>query len=106
MMFTLTILPDGHAILTTEEDMAALFDTHDHATVEGWATYHKHLGWRALGCRIVGHRLPPKPSPANGYAPSNYARCSRCRSWIKWFVDGQHRWGSLSRSCDSTLAKP
>ena len=79
--------------------MDAKFNRNDHATRPGWATYHKRrnqsLRQRVHG--LLGHRLPASPpSPANGYSPSNYARCGRCRVWLKWFVVGQHRFGSIA----------
>ena len=71
--------------------------TFEHASTEGWATYHQRMhGWRWLICAVVGHRLPAKPDPANGYSPGNYARCSRCRNPFKWFVVRQHRYGGLA----------
>jgi len=67
---------------------AAVFNVNDHAIVAGWATYQKR-------CRDHPHIEAPEPKPANGYSPSNYALCA-CGAAIKWFVVGQHRYGSLS----------
>jgi hypothetical protein len=67
---------------------AAVFDTNDHAIVAGWATYHADTPAHP-------HIEADQPSPSNGHSPSNYARCA-CGAWVKWFVVGQHRYGSVS----------
>lgn len=76
--------------------MKATFDRNDHALTAGWATYHIHRGWRAVFC-LLGHQLPPMPGSPNGNSPTNYARCRRCRGFMKWFVVGQHRYGGMNR---------
>jgi hypothetical protein len=68
---------------------AAVFDTRDHAIVEGWATYHGDTPAHP-------HIEAPAPAPATGHSPSNYARCA-CGAWVKWYRVGQHRYGSLDR---------
>lgn len=66
----------------------AVFDINDHALGAGWATYHKDTPTHQ-------HIDVGPPDPPNGHSPSNYARCG-CGAWFKWFVVGQHRYGSLS----------
>lgn len=73
----------------------AVFDLNDHAIAPGWATYQEDR-------RDHQHIHAPAPEPANGHSPSNYARCA-CGVMVKWFVLGQHRYGSLSRENDPTL---
>lgn len=77
------------------------FDQNDHANNPGWATYHhpgnQYGGWRRLLCRLFGHPHVPIPEIHNGYSPDNYARCRRCRNWMKCYVVGQHRYGWLDR---------
>lgn len=76
---------------------AARFNRKDHATRPGWATYHSPANQRrAWACRIMGHQVPPKPTNADGYSPSNYANCQRCQNVIHWYVKGQHRWGGMA----------
>lgn len=78
---------------------AAVFDVHDHAAKEGWATHHKRpLRRFRLRCWLGSHVLPPRPATPNGYSPSCSSRCSRCRGFLTWFVVGQHRYGSYDRS--------
>lgn len=81
--------------------MKARFDQNDHAATAGWATYHQRRNlrrsWRLLVCVVKGHRLPSIPATPNGYSPSCYERCKRCRNFLKWFVVGQHRYGGMSR---------
>ena len=72
---------------------AAVFDLNHHAIVAGWATYHEDR-------QAHPHIDAPPPEPPNGYSPSNYAKCA-CGWAVKWFVVGQHRYGSLSRSNDA-----
>lgn len=67
---------------------AAVFNHNDHAIVAGWATYHKDIAAHP-------HIEAGPPTPANGHSPSNYAKCA-CGAALKWFVIGQHRYGSLS----------
>lgn len=67
----------------------AVFDLNDHAIAAGWATYQEHQPKHE-------HVHAAAPEPANGHSPSNYARCA-CGAAFKWFVIGQHRYGSLSR---------
>ena len=79
----------------------ATFNENDHCLTAGWATYHKpaDLGHRLdrLACRILGHRysvmMPIDPS---GHSPSCYQQCLRCTNFLKWFVVGQHRFGSVN----------
>jgi hypothetical protein len=68
----------------------AVFDMNDHAIAAGWATYHEHV-------LSHPHIHAPAPDPANGHAPSNYARCA-CGVFVKWFVVGQHRYGSIGQA--------
>ena len=68
--------------------------TFEHASTEGWATYLP-LTLRQRICGHFGHRLPGTPETPNGYSPSCYARCARCRAAHKWFVKGQHRYGGF-----------
>lgn len=79
--------------------MFADFDHLAHADTEGWGTYYNEPvgNWKRRICRWLGHKLPPKPANANGYSPSNYAKCSRCKAHHKWFVVGQHRFGGYDR---------
>jgi hypothetical protein len=80
--------------------MNAMFDKNDHAIWAGWATYMKplHRARQRLCGRIFGHVVPfDPPIPADGYSPSNYDNCERCGAAIKWYVVGQHRYGSLGR---------
>ena len=76
----------------------ATFDEHDHAGTEGWATYQQRpmFRWRPM-CALGHHVLPPTPAVRNGYSPSNVGRCSRCRAFLKWYMVGQHRFGSIDR---------
>lgn len=76
----------------------AKFDEHDHCVDEGWLPYQDRpmFRWR-LRCALGRHRLPEPPAVRNGNSPSNFARCPRCRAFLKWFVPGQHRLGSLNR---------
>lgn len=76
--------------------MTATFDKNDHTLTPGWATYHRHLGWRGIFC-LFGHSFPAAPIVQNGYSPSNTGRCRRCRSFVQWYVAGQHRYGGLWR---------
>lgn len=82
-------------------DRAARFDENEHCTTAGWATYH---GSGEVRCRWWQrtHVLPAEvPVPANGYSPSCYDRCRRCRrAALKWFVVGQHRRGSYDKPTD------
>ena len=71
---------------------AAVFDLNQHAIVAGWASY-------TSAQRAHEHITAPAPNPANGYSPSNYARCA-CGVMVKWYVIGQHRYGSLSKASD------
>lgn len=70
----------------------AVFDLNDHAIAAGWATYHADR-------RDHPHIAALIPDEPNGYSPSNYARCA-CGWMFKWFVVGQHRYGSLSKSVE------
>ena len=77
--------------------MKATFDHNDHCNIEGWATYHgdqSMFRWR-LRCALGHHSLPDPPTVRDGIRPDNYDRCPRCRAWVKWFVVGQHRFGSI-----------
>lgn len=78
----------------------AKFDSHDHASTEGWATYHKDIKGRleplSLVCRAFGHPRVAPPAVRNGGSPSNYHRCHRCNRWMKWFMVGQHRYGGIN----------
>lgn len=68
----------------------AVFDINDHAIQPGWATYHEDIAAHP-------HITASPPRPANGHSPSNYAKCA-CGAAVKWYVIGQHRYGSLSSS--------
>jgi hypothetical protein len=78
----------------------AIFDAKNHAVTAGWATYHqrpRRRGWR-LRCFIGRHLYPHHvPQPANGHSPSNYAALPCCGAWAHWYVEGQHRYGGVSR---------
>jgi hypothetical protein len=79
--------------------MIANFDHNEHTRRPGWATYWERPRRRlpASICNLFGHVVPRRaPVPANGHSPSNYARCQRCDTPVKWFVVGQHRRGGLS----------
>lgn len=82
--------------------MTATFDHKDHALTAGWATYHQKPYLSRLGglvCRLRGHSYPARtPDPVDGHSPSNYDRCGRCRAFMHWYVEGQHRWGGMNRS--------
>lgn len=82
----------AEAVMATKR--TAHFDANDHATHEGWATYHTRPP-STLRCRWRGHVMPSAPS--NRHSPACYDRCTRCRAWLKWFVIGQHRYGSVDR---------
>jgi hypothetical protein len=77
----------------------ATFDERNHCDREGWATWQKDPMFRfRLRCAFGRHAWPLRtPIPANGHSPSNYDRCTRCHAFVLWFVDGQHRYGSLNR---------
>lgn len=77
----------------------AIFDEHNHCDIAGWATWQKQPMFRfRLRCWMGRHAWPLyKPHPANGYSPSNSDRCTRCHAFVHWFVEGQHRYGSLNR---------
>ena len=53
------------------------------------------LSIRQRLCGHFGHVVPNRPETPNGYSPACYARCRRCRASLKWFVRGQHRYGSF-----------
>lgn len=74
----------------------ATFDENDHAWTTGWATYHRRLGWRRVLC-LFGHTQFAIPEPPNGHSPSNFERCRRCRSALKYYIVGQHRYGGMDR---------
>lgn len=80
---------------------AARFDQYNHAWRPGWATYQRRpmFRWR-LRCAFHRHKLPPQPDECNGHSPSNYDRCPRCRAFLKWFVNGQHRYGGMHRDVE------
>ena len=67
--------------------MTAAVFAHDIAIAPGWATYHADQPAHP-------HIEAKAPEPPNGHSPSNYARCA-CGAWVKWFVVGQHRYGSI-----------
>lgn len=81
--------------------MKARFDHNDHATVAGWATYHRRRNfkrsWRLLICLVKGHSTPSVPPTPNGYSPNCFGRCERCQNFLQWFVVGQHRYGGYNR---------
>jgi len=87
--------------------MKATFDSNDHAVTPGWGAYMKPLrSWRERIHGWFGHTVPAEtPIPRNGHSPSNYAKCI-CGAALKWYVVGQHRYGSLSRENDATLTSP
>ena len=68
----------------------AVFNHNHHAIAPGWATYHEDIPNHP-------HVHAQAPEPANGHGPSNYAKCA-CGAALKWFVVGQHRYGSLDAS--------
>ena len=68
--------------------MFAVFNMNHHAIAPGWATYHTDIPTHP-------HVEAGPPQPANGHSPSNYAKCA-CGVALKWYVVGQHRYGSLS----------
>ena len=73
----------------------ARFDDREHCTIEGVATYQesRRVPFR---CRLLGHRWIPIDGPKNGHSPRDFTHCKRgCRG--HWFVDGQHRRGSINR---------
>lgn len=76
----------------------ATFDEKNHCDHDGWATYHDHpmRRWR-LRCAFDRHLLPAPPVMRDGHSPSNFSRCARCHGFLLWFVDGQHRHGSINR---------
>lgn len=80
----------------------ATFDENEHANTPGWETYwypqNEYKGWRRVVCRVFGHQpVSAAPEVRNGYSPSNYTDCRRCRNPMKWFVVGQHRRGGFDR---------
>lgn len=70
----------------------AVFDENGHATVAGIASYHDANAhpWR---CRIFGHQWSECLGPPNEYNPRIVVKCRR-GCWGKWFVVGQHHFGS------------
>lgn len=86
----------------------ATFDTRDHCDHDGWATYQNRPMFRfRVRCWLGRHVWPLyKPFPTNGYSPSNYDRCARCHAFVLWFVDGQHRYGGLTRYFADLSALP
>lgn len=87
--------PTSHYV--SSANLAASFDENEHCIGAGWATHHGH---GEIRCRWWQRRhvLPNyAPQPPNGYAPSNSARCPRCRAWLRWFRIGQHRRGSYDK---------
>jgi hypothetical protein len=89
---------------TSGERRQAKFDEYDHCSRPGWATYQgsrtrRPPMWRpSLRCWLGRHVWPSyRPEPLNGHSPANYDRCSRCCAFVKWYVDGQHRWGGIDR---------
>jgi hypothetical protein len=77
-------------MIPTPPYQPAVFNVNDHAIAAGWATYHEDTPSHE-------HIQAAPPEPANGHSPSNYARCA-CGAWVKWFVVGQHRYGSIGAS--------
>lgn len=77
--------------------MFAVFDINHHTIAPGWATYHMDVP--------AHEHIPAAPQvPANGYSPSNYARCA-CGVFVHWFRVGQHRYGSLDKWASDLGAK-
>ena len=77
----------------------ATFDERNHCDTEGWATWQDSPMFRfRFRCWLGRHAWPLRtPILANGHSPSNYDRCTRCHAFVHWFVDGQHRYGGLTR---------
>jgi len=77
----------------------ATFDEHNWCDTPGWATYQDRPMRRfRLRCWLGRHAVPADtPAKPNGYSPCCYSRCSRCRAHLKWYVEGQHRYGGVDR---------
>lgn len=82
-------------------EMRATFDDRNHCNDPGYATCWQHrrgLDRFRLRCWLGRHLIPiGAPHPPNGHAPSNYWTCPRCRGLMHFYVEGQHRYGSIDR---------
>lgn len=76
---------------------ATTFDSNDHCVNPGWATYMQRPmpRWR-LRCAFGNHALPAH-KPQNDFSPQAYGRCCRCQSALRYYNEGTHRYGGLSR---------
>jgi hypothetical protein len=82
---------------TGVEPAVASFDERNHCVDEGWATWQPRPMFRFRFQCWLGRHAWPLWTPHDGLSSNNTHRCTRCHAFLGWFIDGQHRYGSLNR---------